>query len=107
MLKEELAEECDYLREASFGRKFGESAYLGNDSRFKVPWVWEGSTDRVLVMEYVDGVSVGGSTVEILSQQDRNDVKIQGVFSQLLAEIRSRSQRGYSSFVSENYSCSG
>ena len=72
--QDELAEECDYLREASFGRKFGESSYLGNDPRFKVPWVWQGSTERVLVMEYVDGVSVGGSMIDSLSQQDRNDV---------------------------------
>jgi len=33
---------------------------VGADARFKVAWVWEGSTDRVLVMENMDGTSVGG-----------------------------------------------
>ncbi|KZT24999.1 ABC1-domain-containing protein [Neolentinus lepideus HHB14362 ss-1] len=73
-MKEELADECNYTREASFLRKFGSPEYLGHDSRFKVPWVWEGSTDDVLVMERVHGVSVGGSMVDKLSQQDRNDI---------------------------------
>ncbi|KAL4246721.1 protein kinase superfamily protein [Abortiporus biennis] len=74
VMKSELADECDYAREASFLRKFGESAYLGNDPWFKVPWVWEGSTDRVLVMERVDGVSVGGNVINRLTQTDRDDI---------------------------------
>ena len=73
-MKEELADECDYTREASFLKSFGSPAYLGNDSRFKVPWVWEGSTDRVLVMERVNGTSVGDAGINRLSNRDRNDV---------------------------------
>lgn len=73
-MKDELADECDYSREASFLRMFGKSEFLGGDPRFKVPWVWEKSTDRVLVMQHVDGASVGGSLIDTLSQQDRNDV---------------------------------
>ncbi|KAI0083612.1 ABC1-domain-containing protein [Irpex rosettiformis] len=72
--KEELADECDYAREATFLRKFGSASFLGNDPRFKVPWAWDGSTDRVLVMEYVDGVSVGSRVIDEMSQRDRNDI---------------------------------
>ena len=74
-MKEELADECNYSREASFMRKFGTSSFLGDDPKFKVPWVWQGSTDRVLVMQHVDGVSVGGKIIDTLSQTDRNDVR--------------------------------
>jgi aarF domain-containing kinase len=75
-MKEELADECNYIREASFLRSFGSSAYLGNDSRFKVPWVWDGSTNCVLVMERVNGTSVGDADITGLSRQDRNDVSV-------------------------------
>ncbi|THH13313.1 hypothetical protein EW146_g6888 [Bondarzewia mesenterica] len=74
VMKEELADECDYAREASFMRTFGSASHLGNDPRFKVPWVWDGSTDRVLVMEHVEGVSVGEDTVKRMSQHDRDDI---------------------------------
>ncbi|KAI0702671.1 ABC1 family-domain-containing protein [Earliella scabrosa] len=74
VMKEELADECNYAREASFLRRFGQPDHLGADPRFKVPWVWEGSTDRVLVMEHVGGVSVGGSIIDRLSQRDRDDI---------------------------------
>jgi aarF domain-containing kinase len=73
-MKGELTDECDYIREASYITKFGSPSFLGNDSRFKVPWVWEGSTETVLVMEHVDGISVGEAAVWALSQTDRNDV---------------------------------
>jgi len=73
-MKDELADECDYVREASFLKHFGSSACLGNDLRFKVPWVWDGSTSNVLVMERVEGVSVGEGNAHTLSQEDRNDV---------------------------------
>lgn len=73
-MKTELADECDYVREASFLEKFGSAEYLGNDPRFKIPWVWEGSTSTVLVMEKVDGVSVGEANAANLSQDDRNEV---------------------------------
>ena len=82
VMKEELADECNYSREASFLRRFGSPSYLGSDQRFKVPWVWGGSTDRVLVMEHMEGVSVGDPDVSGLSQQDRDDVRFY-LFSQL------------------------
>jgi aarF domain-containing kinase len=74
-MKEELQDECNYTREAACMRSFRGEERLGRDARFKVPWVWEGSTDRVLVMEYVDGISVGGETVQRLPQADRNEVR--------------------------------
>ena len=75
VMKEELADECDYIREAACLRSFGSPERLGGDPRFKVPWVWEGSTNRVLVMEYVEGASVGGDWVHSLPQEDRNEVR--------------------------------
>ena len=54
---------------------FGSPERLGGDARFKVPRVWEGSNDRVLVMEYVDGVSVGGDSVDRLPQADHGEVR--------------------------------
>ncbi|KZP27949.1 ABC1-domain-containing protein [Athelia psychrophila] len=72
VMKGELADECSYTREASYLTKFGSPSFLGSDARFKVPWVWEGSTDTVLVMQYVDGVSVGEGSVGTLSQADRD-----------------------------------
>ncbi|KAK0480292.1 ABC1-domain-containing protein [Armillaria novae-zelandiae] len=74
VMKQELADECDYTREASFLRTFGLPEYLGHDSRFKIPWVWEGSTDRVLVMERIDGISVGEANIKALSQPDRDTI---------------------------------
>ncbi|KAI0334215.1 ABC1-domain-containing protein [Cubamyces sp. BRFM 1775] len=74
VMKDELKDECDYTREAAFARRFGRPDHLGEDPRFKVPWVWEKSTDRVLVMEHVEGVSVGGSVIDRLSQKDRDDI---------------------------------
>jgi aarF domain-containing kinase len=76
-MKEELADECDYMREAACMRSFGSPARLGDDARFKVPWVWEGSTDRVLVMEHVNGTSVGDDAILRLPQADRNEVRCQ------------------------------
>ncbi|KAK7050998.1 hypothetical protein VNI00_005110 [Paramarasmius palmivorus] len=55
VMKQELTEECDYKREASYLRKF--AGYLADDKRYKVPWVWDGSTERVLVMERVNGIA--------------------------------------------------
>ncbi len=75
-MKSELADECDYLREASFLKAFGTPEYLGNDPRFKVPWVWDGSTSTVLVMERISGVSVGEADALNLSREDRNDVSL-------------------------------
>lgn len=75
-MKQELADECNYIREASFLKKFGSTEYLGSDPRFKVPWVWEGSTDTVLVMERVNGISVGEADANLLSRSDRDDVSL-------------------------------
>ncbi|KAJ3559027.1 hypothetical protein NM688_g589 [Phlebia brevispora] len=84
VMKSELADECAYTREASFLRRFRE--FLGNDARFHVPWVWDGSTDQVLVMERVDGTSVGGSVIEGLSQEDR-DVIAERIIDLCLHEL--------------------
>lgn len=73
-MKVELADECSYIREASFARRFREA--LDSDDRYYVPWVWEGSTDDVLVMEYVEGVSVGSEEVRGLNQEARNKAGI-------------------------------
>ncbi|KAG5650397.1 hypothetical protein H0H81_012387 [Sphagnurus paluster] len=74
VLKDELKDECDYTREAAALRAFGSSTRLGGDERFKVPWVWEGSTQSVLVMERVHGTSVGEANISGLSKQDRDDI---------------------------------
>lgn len=75
-MKGELADECDYSREAAFARRFASPEFLGEDKRFRVPWVWDGSTDRVLVMQQMDGASVGGDVIDSLSQEERNEVFI-------------------------------
>ena len=80
-MKDELADECDYVREASFLKAFGTSEFLGNDSRYKIPWVWEGSTSTVLVMEKVNGVSVGEADTSNLTRKDRDDVGFLLVFT--------------------------
>ncbi|KAI0262262.1 ABC1 family-domain-containing protein [Russula aff. rugulosa BPL654] len=74
VMKEELADECNYTREAVCMRSFGSLEKLGADARFKVPWVWEGSTDRVLVMEHMDGTGVGEDVIHRLPQEDRNEI---------------------------------
>ena len=74
-MKEELADECNYTREAACMRSFGSPEKLGADARFKVPWVWKGSTDRVLVMEHMDGTGVGEDAIHRLPQEDRNEVR--------------------------------
>lgn len=77
-MKQELADECDYTREAKCLRAF--ASHLEDSPRYKVPWVWDGSTDRVLVMEHIDGLSVGDAAVNSLSQADRNDVRVASLF---------------------------
>jgi len=72
VMKGELADECDYKREADSARRFASDDFLGRDSRFRVPWIWEGSTDRVLIMQHMDGVSVGGNAVDRLDQTQRD-----------------------------------
>ena len=75
VMKEELKDECDYKREASCARFFREEGMKG-DEGFRVPWVWEGSSERVLVMELMEGVSVGGNVVDMLSQDSRDKVSL-------------------------------
>lgn len=74
VMKDELSDECDYSREASFLERYRRSDCLGADARFKVPWVWPGSTERVLVMEHVDGVSIGDAVIGALPQEERNEI---------------------------------
>ncbi|KAI5118727.1 hypothetical protein M0805_004525 [Coniferiporia weirii] len=74
VMKGELADECDYALEASHARFFGSADGVGGDERFRVPWVWNGSTECVLVMQHMDGVSVGGNVVDGLSQESRDQI---------------------------------
>ncbi|KAG1853830.1 ABC1 family-domain-containing protein [Suillus tomentosus] len=74
VMKDELADECDYSREASFLERYRSPDCLGADARFRVPWVWPGSTERVLVMEHVEGVSIGDAIVGGLPQEERNEI---------------------------------
>lgn len=76
VMKGELQDECDYIREAAWARQFGEPDWLGNDRRYRVPWVWEGSTKEVLVMEEIPGMSVGEDEIKALPQAERNEVKL-------------------------------
>jgi len=85
-MKSELADECNYIREASFMKAFGSPDFLGNDPRFKVPWVWDGSTSTVLVMERVSGISVGEADVAHLSEEDRNDASLYLMYSYHLTQ---------------------
>ncbi|KAL1752203.1 ABC1-domain-containing protein [Schizophyllum commune] len=72
VMKGELADECDYTREAGMARKF--SGFVESDSRFMVPWVWSGSTKEVLVMERVNGISIGEERVKRLPKEKRDDI---------------------------------
>ena len=75
VMKEELADECNYTREAASMRSFGSLERLGADARFKVPWVWEGSTDRVLVVEHMESTVIGEDAINRLPQEDQNEVR--------------------------------
>ncbi|KAG1791065.1 ABC1-domain-containing protein [Suillus plorans] len=77
VMKDELADECDYSREASFLEQYRSPDCLIADARFRVPWVWPGSTERVLVMEHVEGVSIGDAIVGGLPQEERNEIALQ------------------------------
>ena len=60
-------------------RPFGSTERHSGDERFnlKVTWVWEGSTNRnMLVMELVDRTSVGEDAVHRLTQADRDEVRL-------------------------------
>ncbi|KAF8889132.1 ABC1 family-domain-containing protein [Infundibulicybe gibba] len=64
VMKGELADECNYTREASFLKSFGSPEFLGGDSR----------TNCVLVMQHMSGFSVGEANASGLDQRDRNDI---------------------------------
>jgi aarF domain-containing kinase len=94
VMSAELTDECSYTREAGFLRQFRSDEFLGKDERYKVPWVWKGSSDEVLVMEHVGGVGVGDVTAGMsekggvtgaarLNQQDRDDVGLRVSQSEL------------------------
>jgi len=107
-MKSELADECNYIREASFMKAFGSPDFLGNDPRFKVPWVWDGSTSTVLVMERVSGISVGEADVAHLSEEDRNDASLDLMYSYHLPNTHfCRYRLGSLNFASKNFSNSG
>lgn len=89
-MKDELADECNYSREAQFLRRYRSAELLGQDARFRIPWVWEGSTECVLVMEHVDGISVGELSVSALPQEERNEVCKSSVHCSLIDNIINR-----------------
>ena len=71
VMKRELADECDYVREAACYRKFGE--LLAGDAVFRVPRVFDQITHgQVLTTELIDGEPFD-KCVE-LSQEERNHV---------------------------------
>ena len=54
VMKRELMEECDYVREASCNERFGE--LLKNDPVFLVPKVYKNlTTKNILVNEFIEG----------------------------------------------------
>lgn len=72
VMREELEDECDYLREAQSAKRFKEA--LSGDERFRVmDVVDELTTKRVLVMEMMEGVPVVRATQ--WNQSTRNEVR--------------------------------
>ncbi|KAJ4483869.1 ABC1 family-domain-containing protein [Lentinula aciculospora] len=75
VMKSELADECNYVREAHFLRQFRSADFLGRDPRFHVPWVSSISSEHVLVMEFVEGgVSLGSELVTTLPQKEKDNI---------------------------------
>jgi aarF domain-containing kinase len=71
VMRRELADECDYLREADAGRRF--HAYLAGDEFFDVPRVVDkATTDKVLTTEWMGGRPL--SKMKGMSQQTRDRV---------------------------------
>jgi aarF domain-containing kinase len=69
VMKRELEDECDYIREAESGRRF--SALLKDYDFFRVPTVVdEASSSKVLTAEWMEGKAL--SRIKGLSQQDRD-----------------------------------
>ncbi len=71
VMRRELADECDYVKEAAAGRRFRE--YLADDPFFEVPEIVEdATTPRVLTTEMMSGRPL--SQVKHLSQETRDKV---------------------------------
>lgn len=71
VMKRELADECDYIREAESGRRF--SRLLEGDDYFDVPKVIdEASSEKVLTTEWIEGKPL--SKMKGMSQETRDKV---------------------------------
>ena len=71
VMKRELEDECDYIREAESGRRFSE--LLKDYDFFRIPTVVdEGSSSKVLTVEWMEGKPL--SRMKGLSQEDRDRV---------------------------------
>jgi aarF domain-containing kinase len=71
VMRRELEDECDYLKEAEACRRF--KSLLKDDEYFEVPDVVdEASTGQVLTMEWMNGKPL--SRTKNLSQETRNEV---------------------------------
>ncbi|WWD20079.1 hypothetical protein CI109_104553 [Kwoniella shandongensis] len=71
VMRRELEDECDYVREAASGKKFED--FLKGDEFFVVPKIIEeGTTGRVLTTEWMDGKPL--SRVKNLSQETRDKI---------------------------------
>ena len=72
VMKRELADECDYVREAESGRRF--ARLLDGDEYFDVPKVVdEASAARVLTTTWMDGKPL--SRMKNMSQETRDKVR--------------------------------
>ena len=73
VMKEELSDECDYIREAEACRTFGK--LLKDDEQFYVPTVVdELSTARILTTDFLDGTTF--NTIADRSQEFRDMVNV-------------------------------
>jgi aarF domain-containing kinase len=71
VMKRELADECDYLKEAEAGRKF--ARMLDGDEYFDTPQIIDaGCTERVLTTTWMEGKSL--SRMKGMSQESRDKV---------------------------------
>lgn len=73
VMKRELEDECDYIREAESGRRFSE--LLKDYDFFRIPTVVdEASSSKVLTVEWMEGKPL--SRMKGLSQEDRDRVSV-------------------------------
>ena len=69
VMRRELEDECDYIREGESGKRFGD--FLANDPVFDVPRVIdEASTGKVLTTEWMGGKPL--SKIKGMSQETRD-----------------------------------